>query len=109
MSRHSYTGRDGIPRVDIGWDRPLGTYFVQVFHVENGEEVAFLWEGAEHGQITEAAAAVKIAAQYAELPPSLTATLEIDRLRTSAQTDGPAQSAAKRWRFYDPKDGPNGR
>ena len=109
MSRHSYTGRNGIPRVDIGWDRPLGTYFVQVFHVQDDEEVAFLGEGAAYGQITEAAAAVKIAAQYAELPPSLTATLEIDRLRPSAQVDGPAQSAAKRWRFYDPKDGHNGR
>ena len=99
MSRHSYTGRNGIPRVDIGWDRSLGTYFVQVFHVQDDD----------YGQITDAAAAVKIAAQYAELPPSLTATLEIDRLRTSAQVDGPAQSAAKRRRFYDPKDGHNGR
>ena len=109
MSRYSYEGREGIPRVDIGWDRPLGTYFVQVFHVVEGEEIAFLWEGAEPEQITEAAQAVKLAAQYADLPPDLTATLEIDRLRTSAQTDGPAQTAAKRWRFYGPKADNTGR
>ena len=104
MSRHSFQGKARATRVVLGWDRPLATFFVQVFGPdpdEDGEEMTFLWRGTAPGELPTAAAALALASPYAELPDTLAATLETDRLRTVATPDGREQIAAKRLLFGD--------
>lgn len=99
MSRHTFPGKGGASEVAIGWDRPLATFFVQVFRpdpLEAGEETAFIWVGTDIGELPTAAAAISIAAPHADLPGTLGATLETDRLKTVAASDGPAQTIIKR-------------
>lgn len=100
MSRHDFAGKAGATTVSLGWDRPLETFFVQVLAPDpdnEGEESAIIWVGTEPGELPSAAAAISIAEPHADLPKTLGATLEIDRLRTVAAADGPAQIAAKRF------------
>ena len=98
MSRHVLPGKGVASSVVIGWDRPLGTFFVQVLQPHpriDGEEWAFIWVGSAPGDLPSAAAAIEIAKPYADLPANLGVTLETDRLRTLGTADGPAQIAAK--------------
>jgi hypothetical protein len=98
MSRHVLPGKDVASSVAIGWDRPLGTFFVQVMQPHpriDGEEWAFIWKGTAPGELPTAAAAIEIAAPFVDLPGDIGATLETDRLRTLGTFDGPAQRAAK--------------
>lgn len=100
MSRHSFPGKAGATEVAIGWDRPLATFFVQVLAphpVLADEETTILWQGTAIGELPTAASAIRIAQPYADLPETLGATLETDRLRTVATHDGPAQTTAKRF------------
>lgn len=102
MSRHTFAGKAGATSVALGWDRPLATFFVQVFGPDpedHGEETTILWEGTVPGELPTAAAAIGLAAPYADLPETLGATLETDRLRTVATPDGQEQVAAKRFLF----------
>lgn len=105
MSRYDFTGKAGATTVSLGWDRPLATFFVQVFRPDpeaDGEEHAFIWQGSMPGELPKAADAIRLAEPYAHLPPDLGATLETDRLKTLGQQDGKAQRAAKRW-LIDPE------
>ena len=100
MSRHSFPGKAGTTEVAIGWDRPLATFYVQVLAPHPtlaGEDATVLWEGTAVGELPTAACAIRIAQDYADLPETLGATLETDRLRTVATRDGPAQLAARRF------------
>lgn len=100
MSRHVFPGHTGATSVALGWDRPLTTFFVQVFRPdpeENGEEMSFIWKGTAPGELPSPAAAIEIARPWATLPDDIARTLELDRLKTSATGDGVAQVAAKRW------------
>lgn len=104
MSRHSFPGKAGATSVTLGWDRPLATFFVQVFVPdpnEAGEEATILWEGTAPGELPTAASAIALATRYADLPETLGTMLETDRLRTVAAPDGREQAAAKRLLFGD--------
>jgi hypothetical protein len=97
MSRHSFAGKAGTT-VAIGWDRPLATFFVHVSRPDPSDEdetETIVWEGTARGELPSAAAAIAIAAPYADLPSTLGATLETDRMKTLGAVDGPAQRAAK--------------
>jgi len=94
MSRYNFAGKG----VAIGYDRPLSTFFVQVMQPHpriDGEEATHIWKGSAPGELPTAAAAIAIAAKYADLPKDLGAKLETDRLKTLSTFDGPAQVAAK--------------
>ncbi|GLK44530.1 MULTISPECIES: hypothetical protein [Novosphingobium] len=98
MSRYDFAGKGVASSVAIGWDRPLATFFVQVMQPHpriEGEEATYIWKGAAPGELPTAAAAIAIAAEYADLPEDLGATLETDRLKTLGTFNGPAQEAAK--------------
>lgn len=100
MSRHTFAGHASTT-VAVGWDRPLGTFFVQVSRPHptlKGESQIVAWLGTDNGELSTAAAALKVAADYADLPSDLGATLETDRMKTLGQSDGPAQVAARRFR-----------
>lgn len=103
MSRHTFPGHAG-QTVNIGWDRPLATFFVQVTRphpTHNGEDEIVEWRGTDDGELPTAATAIAVAAAYGDLPAELGATLETDRMKTLGQTDGPAQMAARRFRHSD--------
>lgn len=100
MSRHTFAGKNGASEVAIGWDRPLATFFVQVLAphpVLEGEDATILWKGTDFGELPTAASAIRLGQDYADLPDTLGATLETDRLRTVASRDGPAQIAVRRF------------
>ena len=101
MSRHTFRGKAGTT-VSIGWDRPLRTFFVQILRPHRtmkGEDETVEWQGTEPDELPTAAAAIAVAVLYADLPETLGATLETDRLKTIATSDGPAQIAA--WPFLN--------
>ena len=103
MSRHTFPGHAG-QTINIGWDRPLATFFVQVTRphpTKAGEEQTVAWQGTDDGELPTAASAIAVAAAYGELPADLGATLETDRMKTLGQADGPAQIAARRFRHND--------
>lgn len=98
MSRYDFPGKGVASSVAIGWDRPLDTFFVQVMQPHpriEGEEATYIWKGAAPGELPTAAAAITVAAEYADLPEDLGAMLETDRLKTLGTFDGRAQEAAR--------------
>ena len=103
MSRHEFAGKAGATRVVLGWDRPLDTFFVQVFRPDSTDEEdsSLIWFGIAPGELATAASAIALARPYANLPDEIAAILETDRLRTLGISDGERQIAAKR-RLFGP-------
>ena len=100
MSRHVFPGHTGATSVAIGWDRPLQTFFVQVFRPDPddaSEEASFIWKGTEPGELRTPMMAIAAARPWSTLPDDLAHTLEVDRLKASGTPDGVAQIEAKRW------------
>ncbi|WP_054947606.1 hypothetical protein [Novosphingobium sp. KN65.2] len=97
MSRYELQTRrgSGASLASIGWDRPLQTYFVQVHRVEDDEEIAFIKQGTVFQELPNPADALRLIEPYCDAPDDLAKRLEIDRLQTLADGDGPAQIAAK--------------
>lgn len=112
MSRHSLqplADQRHIYEIAIGWDRPLRTFFVIIFGtpVEGYDErcgvsgeapapdelLPLLWVGTSPGALATPAAAIALAAPYAQIPHELEAQLEADRARESSSIDGPVQRA----------------
>jgi hypothetical protein len=111
MSRHSLQPRADqrhIYEIAIGWDRPLRTFFVIIFGTpeddderlgrggdapESDELLPLLWEGTAPGALATPAAAIALAAPYAQIPDALEAQLEADRASESSSVEGPVQRA----------------
>lgn len=100
MSRYELTARADHPDVvrgTVGWDRPLQSFFAQLFTLdEAGEEAPTTWHGTYPGELNSAAAALKIVAAACHITAGLAAQLETDRLATLGSFDTPAQRHAKR-------------
>ncbi|WP_230771767.1 hypothetical protein [Sphingomonas sp. Leaf4] len=80
MSRHQLAAHPDRPEVShavIGWDRPLATYFVQVFSKGSRERVIF-WQGTAPGEIPTAEAAIALAEPFTVIPDDLAARLRRD-------------------------------
>ena len=100
MSRRDIPIKDGerrAVRAVVGYDRPLETFFVQVFETDaDGEEDAFLWQGTFPGELPTPRSAIALIEPFCDVPADLAAALETDRLKTLAQQDSPGQAEAKR-------------
>ena len=102
MSRHELKPLEGhraITRVVIGWDRPLRTFFAQIFERSDDpdeDDVATLWEGTDLEEIASAAQALAIVAPFAVVPNGLEALLEGEKRDSYDRRDGPEQMRAKR-------------
>ena len=100
MSRRDVPVKSGshpIVKATIGWDRPLETFFAQVFALDNdGEEVAVVWKGTYPAELPNPSSAIDILKPYCEIPTGLAIELETDRLATLGRTDSAAQRTAKR-------------
>lgn len=78
MSRYKLTAREDRPDIDhavLGWDRPLETFFAQVFTKASPEEDAIVWVGTDYGEIRSPEAAIGAVEQYAVIPDDIIARL----------------------------------
>ena len=105
MSRHDLQpkpGSDGVLRATVGWDRPLQTFFAQVFFAtddEPEEGEALIWIGTEPGELPTAEAAIEVVAPHAVVPVDLADTLTAEMRSTIGIKDGRHQAASKRSLF----------
>ena len=105
MSRHDLPPKPGIAGVvkaTIGWDRPLQTFFAQVFFAtedEPEEGEALVWVGTEPGELLTVEAAIEIVAPHAIVPEDLAARLTADIAATVGVRDSARQAAVKRSQF----------
>ena len=105
MSRHDLQPKADQPhvvRATVGWDRPLQTFFAQVFfrtEDEPDEGEALIWFGTAPGELLTPEAAIGIVAPHAVVPDDLAATLLADMRATIAVADGEHQVAVKRALF----------
>jgi hypothetical protein len=81
MSRHRIEALDAKHEVWVGWDRPLQTYFCQVYDTKLPEdENPILWLGADRPrQVREPDGLVRALKPYAELSPAIIRTLFADQ------------------------------
>ncbi len=105
MSRHDLQPKAENPdvvRVTVGWDRPLQTFFAQVFfrtEAEEDEGEPLIWRGTEPGELATAEAAIAVVALYADIPGDLADRLTAEMRSTAGIKDGRHQAAAKRSLF----------
>lgn len=105
MSRHILTPRPDQPEIVaivVGWDRPLQTFFAQVFaRTEAGpdEGEATLWVGTEPGELATPEAAIAVIAPFADVPDTLALLLETEMRAGRDSADGALQSEMKRRLF----------
>lgn len=104
MSRYELKPRprNGVIKAVIGWDRPLQTFFAQVFtptdeEPEEGE--ATIWLGTEPGELPSPEAAIRVVEAYVEIPATLPADLAADMAATIGVKDGAHQAEAKKGLF----------
>jgi hypothetical protein len=85
-----------VTRDAVGWDRPLQTFFAQLFSLDDeGNEHALVWTGTFPRELGTAAAALAVVASDCVIPDGLAAKLETDRLASFGAADGPAQTIMK--------------
>jgi hypothetical protein len=105
MSRHDLQPKADQPHVvkaTVGWDRPLQTFFAQVFFVtedEPHEGEALIWLGTEPGELLTPEAAIAIVDPHVLVPSDLASLLEAEMRETAGVKDGAHQAAAKRSLF----------
>jgi hypothetical protein len=99
MSRHDLRPRLGaniVTRGSVGWDRPLQTFFAQLFSInEDGEEEPHIWFGTFPRELASAAAAIAVVEADCVVTEELAATLETERLASLGTVDGPQQADLK--------------
>ena len=99
MSRHELHPLPGavvVTRGVVGWDRPLQTFFAQLFSInEQDEEEAHLWVGTFPRELDTAAAAIAVVSGDCMVPDDLGAKLETERLATLGTFDTPQQADIK--------------
>ena len=78
-------------RAQVGWDRPLTTFYVQIFETRGDEDVPVIWLGTDYGELPKAADAIKVLEPHCDIPHGLSAKLEIDRMGTLTTPHGPTQ------------------
>lgn len=105
MSRHSLPPRPDVShviRVDVGWDRPLQIFYVQIFTSDEAEDEdgqVFLWLGTAPGELPTAEAVITVVRPYAIVDEGLARQLKSDMEVTRSQVDGAHQAAMKRQMF----------
>ncbi|RVT39194.1 hypothetical protein [Sphingobium algorifonticola] len=105
MSRYELDTRPeaaNVVRAVVGWDRPLQTFFAQVFFLtqeEPDEGEATIWLGTEPGELPTPQAAIAIVEPHALVPADLVARLEADMEATVGVKDSASQAEVKQRLF----------
>ena len=84
MSRYDLPGREPRFRLVVGWDRPLWTFFAQVWErrpAPNGaeEEVICCWVGCAPGEVTAADYLADAVREFCDIPDDVLEQLETDK------------------------------
>jgi hypothetical protein len=82
MSRHQIPARDPNHEVIVGWDRPLQTFFVQVYdkRKKGTDDELIMWCGASRPrELYEVEDVRRVVGQYAELTADMASTLYGDK------------------------------
>lgn len=103
MSRHPLEVRADQPTIGeafIGWDRPMRTFFVQVYATRDGkaeedDDDLVLWRGTGFGEIAHAGAAIALVQPFAVVPEALAVALEREREESASIADTPLQVAMR--------------
>lgn len=81
MSRHTLVGKDHNHEVVVGWDRPLESFFVQVYDKSkagtDGELI--VWKGTSYRELPDIDDVRRIAGRYAEITADTASTLYGDK------------------------------
>ncbi|MFO0849921.1 MAG: hypothetical protein U0871_15405 [Gemmataceae bacterium] len=86
MSRYTFTGNRPCFRIVVGWDRPLETYFAQVWdggELETGD--LLLWAGAGVEPVPTVAALAELLAPFGTLPEDIVGQLHGDKCERSGR------------------------
>lgn len=99
MSRHELRrlpAAGPVTRGVVGWDRPLQSFFAQLFSInEEGEEEPHLWVGTFPRELDSGGAAIALVKADCHVPDDLGAILETERLASLGTTDGHHQADIK--------------
>ena len=99
MSRHELRALPQavvVTRGVVGWDRPLQTFFAQLFSInEEDEDEAHVWVGTFPRELETAAAALAVVSGDCIVPEGLSASLETERLATLGTFDSRLQADMK--------------
>lgn len=88
VSRYEFAGREPGATVSLGWDAPLGTYFIQVKSGEGGEPL--LWRGGRYGECPEPGPLLALARRWSDaVPDGLLARLLADEAADPAHPRRP--------------------
>lgn len=84
MSRHDLTPNADYPDcwVAVGWDRPLNTFFGQVFRTppdDAGDDEEILWVGMTLGEVPDVGRLRELMSPYSDIPDEIARQLVIDR------------------------------
>ena len=93
MSRHDVPLKQGsgMSRAEVGWDRPLNTFYVQIYEQRGDVDEATIWIGTDFAELPHPSDAIAILKPHCDIPNGLSAKLEIDRMGTLGRRNGPAQ------------------
>ena len=81
MSQYEILPKDPEHIVLGGWDPPLQTYYLQVFHWVPGiDEIPFFWRGMADGEISFIEDYMQIAEEFAVISESAKQILHIDKI-----------------------------
>lgn len=86
MSRHEFE-QDGV-RVAIGWDRPLATFFLEVWTGAEADEDdgPSIWLGASYGEAPTPDPLIVVARRHLpSLPDTIGRQLHVDQLMAPAK------------------------
>lgn len=81
MSRYKLPARADRPDIDhgiVGWDRPLETFFAQVFTKASPDEDAIVWVGTDFREVRTPEEAIAAVEAYAVVPADIRAKLMND-------------------------------
>ncbi len=79
MTRYCIQGRKKQHEIVIGWDRPLHTYFAQVWDKNDHSEDPILWAGVAFAELPSCQHLERLLKPYADIPEDLCIQLTQDK------------------------------
>jgi hypothetical protein len=78
MSRYAFQGNEPHYTILLGWDRPLETFYAQVWDNRTSSVHPVLWAGYERSHVTSVPALAEMLRPYGDIPADIRLCLEVD-------------------------------
>ncbi|WP_155960593.1 hypothetical protein [Fischerella sp. PCC 9605] len=78
MSRYQIESTNYV-EITVGWDKPLGTYFAQIWESEDSDE-PIVWVGDELKDVTSVHQLTEAIAPYCNIPQDIIDLLTTDQI-----------------------------